>query len=118
MLTIIGLVAIIVCAIQAWKAAAGTDRNPPLWTVLVVATGIAFQIIVPVLLVIVIAAYYVATGTPPARLDSEIGGVATFVGIVGIVLSVIGMGFILRRLARLKDDDPPVPAPPPPPTFR
>lgn len=117
LLAIIGIVAIVVCAIQAYKAAASTDRNGPLWTALVVVTGVVFQFVLPVLFAMVLAIYFFTTGTPQNRLESEISGSVTLVSVAGIVVSVIAMGFFITRLAKIREEEPVVAPPPPPPTF-
>jgi putative Mn2+ efflux pump MntP len=117
MLTIFGIVAIIVFTIQVYKTAAGTERNAPLWAIITAVTGIGLQFVVPFFFGLVLAIYYLATGTPQDQLESEIYGMATIIGLLGLVLSVVGMYLVVKFVSRVKDE-PRVPhAPPPPPTF-
>ena len=119
MLTIIGIVAIVVITIQVYKTAAGTDRNAPLWAAINVIIGIGLQFVAPILIGIVIAVYYIATGTPVENIESEMFGAAVLISIAGIVLSIIGMGLVMKFVSRVKDDEPAArtPPPPPPPAF-
>jgi hypothetical protein len=61
LLTILGLAAILIFSIQVYKTAVSTERNSAGWTILTVGIGIAFQFIVPIVLGIVIAIYYLST---------------------------------------------------------
>lgn len=115
MLSILGIVAIVVIAIQVYKTAVGTERNAPLWTVVSVLIGIGLQFVVPLLIGIAIALYLLATGTAPENIEMEMFGVAIIINIVAIVLSIVGMYLVMKHVSRVKDDDPAANAPPPPP---
>lgn len=116
MLTIVGIVAIVVMTIQAYKTAASTERNAAGWAVITVVIGIGLQFVVPILIGIALGIYYVSTGVPVEDIQNRMLGPAVIISIVGIVLSIIGMGLVMKFVSRVKDDDPAV-APPPPPTF-
>ena len=118
MLLIGGIVAIVVFTIQVFKTAKGTGRNAPLWAFITAATGIAFQFVIPIFLGIVLAVYYLATGTPAESLQSDLQGMSIVIGVVCIILSIIGMLLVSKHVSKVID----VPygsvdAPPPPPTF-
>jgi drug/metabolite transporter (DMT)-like permease len=117
MLTILGLVAIVVFTVQVYKTAAGTERNAPLWAAMTAVIGIALQFVVPILFGVVLAVYYIATGTPVENLESEMFGGALLISIAGIVLSIVGMVLAMKHVSKVKDDEPAAKAPPPPPTF-
>jgi putative Mn2+ efflux pump MntP len=117
MLGIAGLVAIVVFTYQAYKTAAGTDRNPILWSVATAAIGIGFQFFIPLLIGIVLAIYYMATGTPAERLEDEISGIAGVFGLVCLVLSIVGMVLVMKHVSKVRDDGSDAMAPPPPPNF-
>lgn len=119
MLSILGIVAVVVLAIQIYKTAAGNGRNAPLWTFISVVIGIGLQFVVPMLAGIVLAVYLLITGTPQENLESAMFGMLTVISILGIVLSIAGMAVVAKYVARIKDDEPAasVPPPPPPPTF-
>ena len=116
MLSIVGIVAIVVFTIQVYKTASGTERNGPAWAAVNLVIGIGIQFVLPMIIGIVIGIYYIASGTPVEQLESEITTLATFIGIFGIVLSIVGMWLIMKHVSKVKDDDPKG-APPPPPTF-
>src|SRR4030095_4300071 len=117
MLTIFGFLAISVCTIQVYKTASGTDRSAPAWAAITAITGIALQFVLPVILSLVIAVVYMATGTSPEDVGTEIYGFALVIGILGLVLSVVGMYMVMKYVSRVKDDEPAARTPPPPPTF-
>ncbi len=115
MLIILGLVAIVVFTIQVYKTAAGTERNAPFWAGMTAVIGIGLQFVVPILFSIVVAVYYIATGTPAENLESDMFGAALLISIAGIVLSIVGMVLVMKHVSRVKDDEPAAKAPPPPP---
>jgi putative Mn2+ efflux pump MntP len=118
MLFIGGIIAIVVFTIQVYKTAQGTERNGPLWAALTAAIGIAFQFVIPIFLGIVLAVYYMATGSPVESLERDIQLPSTIIGVVCIILSIVGMVLVSKHVSKVID----VPvgssdAPPPPPTF-
>jgi hypothetical protein len=116
MLSILGLVAIVVIAIQVYKSAASTERNPVAWTAIAVVIGIGVQLVLPTIVGFAIGFYLVATGTPPDQIQ-EYFGLWGVVGIAGLVLSIVGMVLIAKHVSKVKDEDNSRKAPPPPPTF-
>lgn len=118
MLFIGGIIAIVVFTIQVFKTAQGTERNAPLWAALTAGIGITFQFIIPIILGIVLAVYYLATGSSPETLQSDIQGWSIVIGVACIILSIVGMVLVSKHVSKVID----VPvgavnAPPPPPTF-
>lgn len=117
MLGIIALIAIVVFTIQVYKTASGTGRNAPLWAVLTAAVGFGLQIALPILIGIIMAVVYVASGTPPEEIESAITGPATIIGFVCLVLSIVAMVLIAKHVGKVPDDPSGSAKPPPPPTF-
>lgn len=117
MLFIGGIFAIVVFTIQVYKTAAGTERNAPLWAALTAVIGIFFQFVIPFLVGIVIAVYYLSVGTSPDNLGSEIFGLATILDVILLILSIVAMYFVSKHVSKVKDDLPGIQAPPPPPAF-
>ena len=117
MLFIAGIVAIVVFTYQAYKTANGTGRNPVVWAAATAAIGIGLQFIIPFLIGLVLAVYYIATGTPVERLETEIFGLATILTLVCLVLSIVGMMLVMKHVSKISDDGSDTMAPPPPPTF-
>lgn len=118
MLFIGGIIAIVVFTIQVFKTAQGTGRNAPLWAALTAAIGIAFQFVIPIFLGIVLAVYYLATGSPAESLERDMQGPATVIGVISIILSIVGMVLVSKHVSKVID----VPVgssegPPPPPRF-
>jgi len=117
MLGIIALVAIVIFTIQVYKTASGTGRNAALWALLTAVVGFGLQIVLPILIGIVMAVYYVAMGTPPDDIESAITGPATIIGFICLVLSIVGMVLIAKHVGKVPDDPIGRVQPPPPPTF-
>lgn len=117
MLGIIALIAIVVFTIQVYRTASGTGRNAALWAVLTAVVGVGLQIVLPILIGIVLAVYFVATGTPPENIESAITGPATIIGFICLALSIVGMVLIAKHVGKVPDDPIGTAKPPPPPTF-
>lgn len=113
--TVIGLAAIVVFAIQAYKTAVSTERNAALWTVVTVLTGFLFQNIIPFAVGFALGAYYVLTGGDLSMLDRDLGGYLTMIDILAVVLSIWGMGMVVKFISGVKDEKPGAHIPPPPP---
>jgi len=116
MLSILGIVAIVVFTIQVYKTAAGTERNAPLWAIATAGIGIGIQFVLPVIIGLILAIYYMSTGTPAEELQSAVAGIASVIGVVGMVLSIVGMWLVMKHVSNVRDDLS-VTAPPPPPAF-
>lgn len=116
MISILGLVAIIVIAIQVYKSAASTDRNPIGWTVLALLIGIGIQFVLPVMLVLGYGIYLAATNSS-ADLQNIAFGLMGIIEVVAIVLSIVGMWFVAKHVSKVQDDVEIGPTPPPPPSF-
>lgn len=119
MLGIAALIAIVVFTIQVYKTASGIGRNAPLWALLTAVVGFGLQIVLPILFGVVMAVYYVATGTPPDDIEGAITGPTTLIGFIGLILSIVAMYLIAKHVGKVPDDPPSVagPQPPAPPTF-
>jgi hypothetical protein len=116
MISILGFVAIIVIAIQVYKSASRTDRNPAAWTAFALMIGIGIQFVVPIMIGLGYGIYLAATQTTP-DLQNMNFGLMEVVGLAAIILSIVGMCLVARHVSRVKDDVEIGPAPPPPPSF-
>lgn len=119
MLSLIGIIGIVIFAIQVYRSANDTQRNAGLWTILTIGVGIGFQFILPFIVGLVIAIVMIVGGTAPEDVSLESFGLAMFLGVVTLALSFVGMFLILKHVSSIRDDPPTVfgPEPPPPPTF-
>ena len=118
MIGIAALIAIVVFTIQVYKTANGNGRNGALWAMLTAAVGIGLQLVIPFILGIVLAIAYLAIGSSPETIESDIAWTATLIGIIGMILSIVAMVLISKYVARVPDDPPfSAAAPPPPPQF-
>ena len=116
MISVIGFIIIFIVAYFAYKTANDTGRSGLLWAFITVAAGIGIQFVLPIIIGIVLALIYMAGGTPVTKLQEEISGIAIFIGIGSIALSLVAMWLILKHVSKLPEDEPAA-APPPPPTF-
>lgn len=117
MLSIVGIVLIVVAAVQVYKTANGTGRNGSLWAVATVAAGICFQLVIPIIIGIVIGIVYIMSGSTPEQAAVDITGLAIVITIVCLVLSFIAIWLIFRHVSKVRDDERYVTPPPPPPNF-
>ncbi len=116
MLSIVGIVVIVVACIHAYRSARDTGRRPILWLLAVLAVGIGFQFVIPTIIGLVLAIYYLSTGEHQAQLVDDLTAWSLIIGIVCLVLSIVGMLYIAKR-ASVVPDEPAIQPPPPPPTF-
>jgi len=116
MISILGLVAIIVIAIQVYKSASSTDRNPVGWTALALMIGIGIQFVLPVMIGLGYGIYLAATDSL-ADLQNTNFGWMSVIGVASIVLSIVGMWLVAKHVSKVKDDVESEPVPPPPPSF-
>lgn len=115
---LLGLVAIVVFTIFVSRTAKENGRNPLVWAIACVATGIGSQWILPILVAIVIGVVLIATGTPPDKVQEAFGNWwAVLLTIGSFALSLIGMFLILRKVAELPEEESGGVELPPPPVF-
>ncbi len=114
-LTILGIVAIVVCAINVYRTAIDTGRSAGLWTLLTIGLGLFFQFVVPFFVGLVIGVYLVISGTPLEKSAVNTFGLLFILEIACLVFSVVGMFFVMNRAAIVPDYKPA--SSPPPPTF-
>lgn len=115
MLSILGLVVIIVATYQVYKTARDTGRNPALWALMTFAAGAGIQIVVPIIAVMILAAIYIASGTPASKLEEALSTPSIVIGLVFLFLSFVAVWFILRLVSKIPEEKSFV-APPAPPT--
>jgi len=113
MLTIIGLIFVIVATFFTYKTAK-TNGRTGLWALATFGIGIALQIVLPVLVGIIVAVYYVAMGLPTEDLSRSIEGAALSLGFVALILSFVGMFLVLRHVIQPLDEPLDLLPPPPP----
>jgi hypothetical protein len=117
MLGIFGIIAIGVLTYQNYRSAISTQRNGVLWAAVTAVIGIGFQFVVPVFAGIILAVYYLATGTPENEIEAAITWPAVILGIPCLILSIVGMVLVNKHVSKVKDDASLGQAPPPPPSF-
>src|SRR5688572_339957 len=115
MLFILGVVAIVVFAIQVYKSAASTGRNAVGWVTVTVAVGIGIQFGLPIFVGLIYGVYLAILG-PPVELEPGFFGLMGVIGVAGIILSIVGMWLVARHVCKVRDEDSNV-QPPPPPIF-
>lgn len=117
MLSILGFAVLIVATIFAYRTAKDYGRNAAIWALITFGVGFGIQIIIPVFIGIIWGFVLLASGTPPERMQDEIGGWATIIGIICLVLSVISVFLVLRFLSKIPEEKSFVQPPQPPADF-
>ena len=116
-LQILGIIFVIVATYFIFKTAKENGRNPLGWALTAFGVGIGMQFIIPIILSIVVAFIFMATGTRADQLPVVIQTPSTIITFVCLGLSLVGVFMILRHISTHREepeiDDPP----PPPPTF-
>lgn len=116
-LQLLAFAVLVVISYFVFKTARDYGRNPALWTILTVGVGLFFQFILPFLIGLVLAIVWIASGTPPERLQVDLQTPLILIGFVSLGLSFVGMFLILKYVSRIPDESPNAEIPPPPPTF-
>jgi len=116
-LTLLGIVAIVVFTTQVYKTAIDTERNASGWAVVTAAVRITIQFVLPLLVGILVGIYLVVTGNGLEHLETSLFGLLTIIDVLGVILSVVGMWFVMKHVSKIKEADAAGPTPPPPPTF-
>lgn len=116
-LQILAFAVLVVISYFVFKTARDYGRNPALWTILTVGVGIFFQFVLPFLIGIVLAIVWIASGTPPERLQVDLETPLILIGLVSLGLSFVAMFVVLKYVSRIPDESPIDDIPPPPPSF-
>lgn len=114
---ILGLVVVIVATYHVFKNARDNGRNAAGWAFATIGVGIGLQFILPIILGIIIAVIWMATGTRADELQAAIQTPAIILNFVCLGLSFVGVFLILRHVLKLPDEPDGDVSPPPPPTF-
>lgn len=117
MLGILGFISIFVFAYFAFKTARDYGRNAWLWCFGVFGVGFGLQIVLPIIVGMILAVVWLASGTPADQLQAKIEGPAQFLGLIFLVLSIAGMFMMLKIVSRVPDTDDATINVPPPPQF-
>lgn len=116
-LVILGIAAVIVASVLAYRTANDYDRNGIVWAILVLVVGFGIQIILPVCIVIIYAIYTVASGGEGAGIGAIGVGSSLILSVGCLILSVVAIMLILRHLSKVPEDKPFTAPPLPPDTF-
>lgn len=116
MIAVLAFIAIFIAAYFVYKTAKDTGRNAVLWALLTIGVGFGFQIVIPLLLGIMIGIGMVLAGNSPEEIAASVDGISMVIGIICLILSFVGIGFIMRAVSKIPDE-PSFAAPPSPPKF-
>lgn len=116
MLSILGIVVIIVATYQVYKTAKDTGRNAIVWSLVTFAVGFGFQIVIPIIVGIVLAVVWIASGASEKEVQEALSGPATVIGLVSLFLSFVVVWIILRQVSKIPEEKSFV-SPPSPPNF-
>lgn len=113
---LLGIVAIVIFAVQVYKAAAEYGRNAPLWTILTVIIGFVFQYILPLVVGIGWGIYLLISGGSIENIETSAFGLIFVVEVLCWALSFVGMFLVMKHVSQIPDDPlVSILAPPPPP---
>jgi hypothetical protein len=116
MIGIIALIGVIIAAVFAYRTARDTGRSGALWALAILGVGFGFQIFVPMIVGVVLALFFLWSGSPVEQLQEKVEAPAGIIGFIFLFLSAIGIWLVLRHLSKLPEE-PPIERVPPPPTF-
>ncbi|MBX3296241.1 MAG: hypothetical protein KF762_11085 [Acidobacteria bacterium] len=118
MLSLFGIIAIVIFAIHTFRSANSNGRNGGLWAAVNVGIGIALQWVVPLVASMIVAVFYIASGSSIDTIEQDIMWPAVVISFAGLGLSILGMWLVLRHVSQILDEDPSTASgPPPPPVF-
>ncbi len=103
--TLLGIIAIVICAIQVYKTAVDAGRTPALWTLRTIGVGLFFQFILPFVIGLGIGVYLLISGTPLEKSAINAFGLMFIFEIVCLILGVVGMFFVMNRAAIIPDEE-------------
>jgi hypothetical protein len=114
---LLALVVVIVAAYQVFKTARDNGRSGGGWAAITVVVDLGLQWVLPVLLGVILAIIYMATGSRAELLQTELQTPAIIIGFVCVGLSFVAVFLILKFVSRIPDDAGTHISLPPPPTF-
>lgn len=99
----LGIIAIIIFTIYTFKSARDYGRNGFLWALINFCVGFGIQVVAPLLIGIVLAVVYMASGGTADQVRAKIDGFSFIVGILATILSLIAMALVLKFVTRVRD---------------
>ena len=120
LLTLFGAVATFVAAYFTFKTANENGRKGWLWTLISLFVGFGLQIFAPFVLAVVLAIFFIITGTPQHEVPSRIDSLATVLFYTCWALSFVGLFLVIKFVAKIPEYDErelEMLQPPPPPNF-
>lgn len=113
MIGILGIIFVIVAPIFIYRSAKQNGHKPVFWTLIALAVGIGFQIIVPMIVGIILAVVLVGMGHSPNSIEPTIQGYSLIIGLPCLILSFVGVFLVMRRVNKAKKSDAGLPPAPP-----
>lgn len=107
LITLLGLAFIVVATVIAYRTAKQYERNPVMWALCVLGTGLGIQILTPNLIALIIVIFMVRNGNSVLEIQTAL--------MISIIFSIAAMLLILRHLAKLPDEN--IDMPPAPPSY-
>lgn len=99
----LGIAAIIVCVVLAFKTARDYGRNPFLWAVITFSVGFGIQYVLTFVVGLVLGVVWMLGGSTQEQIQMAIQGPAFFITIGATILSVIAMIVVLKYLSRVRE---------------
>ncbi len=110
---LVPFIVVFVFTYQAYKTAVRYEKNAAFWALAVFATGVGLYFFVQIFVGIVMVIYHVVNGQNPSPIDMSVG-MSLLLWLVSIIVSSIGMVFLIGRISKVLDDSRGAELPPPP----
>jgi hypothetical protein len=105
-----GLAIVVVATFFVYKTAKENGRRPLSWALANFGVGIGFQIILPFVLATAVAIFLLLSGESQDKLQDAMMGPGWIIIFVGLSSSIVGMGLILRFVAKIPEGATVIPA--------
>jgi len=106
MLVVLPFMAIFGFAFFAFKTAREYGRNAWLWALAEVGVGVGFQFVAPVLFGTALAMFWLSSGTSDYVVVQKLSTPSLIAFFTFEALSVVGMGYVLKRLFKVPENAP------------
>jgi 4-amino-4-deoxy-L-arabinose transferase-like glycosyltransferase len=117
MFGIIALVYILGAPIFIYRSAKQNGYNAWLWTLGAYGVGIGLQIVVPTIIIMIIGAGMLLSGSSEIEMEKAISVPSWIIGLIGMISSVLCVSWMFKRVNTIRDEPSFMPPPPPPAEF-
>lgn len=105
MIGVLDIILIVLFAVVAplfvYVTAKKNNHKPVYWALIALAVGVAFQVVLPFIVGIILAVVLVSQGTSPNAVEETIKGYWLTISIPCLILSVAGVFLVIRRVSKV-----------------